>query len=68
MSISFIVNGDECQLEAGSNLESLIEKLGFADKKIAVELNEQIIPKRLYPETVLQENDNLEIVHAIGGG
>jgi sulfur carrier protein len=68
MNISLLVNGDKCQLEAGSNLEQLIVKLGFAEKKIAVELNEQIIPKRLYRETLLQENDSLEVVQAIGGG
>ena len=68
MRISFSLNGEQQSIGAGSSLEKLIINLGFQGKKIAVELNEEIIPRRLFGETILRENDCLEVVHAIGGG
>lgn len=68
MSISLSLNGEKKNVQANSSLEQLIIELGFQDKKIAVELNEEIIPRSLFSETILRENDCLEVVHAIGGG
>lgn len=62
------VNGEDFQLEQKKSLKALLAELGYQGKKIAVELNEEIIPLRLHEETLLQENDRVEIVQAIGGG
>ncbi len=50
---------------------SVVDLLGALDlvgKRLAVEVNEQIIPKSRHAATFLQANDRVEIVHAIGGG
>jgi len=62
------VNGQIQILQGKISLQDLLNTLGYQNRKIAVELNELIIPSRLYEETMLEEQDNLEIVQAIGGG
>lgn len=49
-------------------LTDLLGQLGVADKRIAVELNEEICPRSQWPNTRLCAGDRIEIVHAIGGG
>lgn len=62
------VNGQIQILQGKISLQDLLNTLGYQNRKIAVELNELIIPSRLYGETMLEEQDSLEIVQAIGGG
>lgn len=62
------VNGEMLQLQDGITLTSLVEKLDLGEKRIAVELNLEIIPRSEHAETVLKDSDRVEIVHAIGGG
>jgi len=66
--ISFQLNGETRQIETGKNLADLIEQLELTGKRIAVELNQEIIPRAEYVSTLIQAEDNIEIVHAIGGG
>lgn len=66
--IQITVNGEAHAVEAGLSLAGLIERLGHAGRRIAVERNGEIVPKRLHGETVLAAGDRLEIVVAVGGG
>ncbi len=68
MSIEISVNGELCQIEKGLSLADYLTQLGYENKKIAVELNEEILPMRLHAETSIQDQDKIEIVEAIGGG
>jgi len=62
------LNGKEQQLTLGTTLKQLIEREGLANKRLAAEVNRNIIPKAEHENTVLKEGDTVEIVHAIGGG
>lgn len=62
------VNGEPRELADGTTLAALVAALDLAGRRIAVEVNEDIVPKGLHAQTVLHENDRIEIVHAIGGG
>ena len=62
------INGEYEQIESGLSIDQLIIHKGLAERKIALELNEEILPARSYGETIIRENDEIEIVHAIGGG
>ena len=62
------VNGEMLQLQDGTTLTGLIEQLELGEKRIAVELNLEIIPRSEHGDTLLQDADRVEIVHAIGGG
>jgi len=62
------VNGEAKQLADEATLLDLIEELGLAGRRIAIELNMDIIPRSEHEKTVLKDGDQLEVVHAIGGG
>lgn len=65
---SITVNGESRTLEHSPSITSLLEQLGLAEKRVAVELNREIVPRSLHDETRLKDGDQVEIVHAIGGG
>ena len=62
------LNGEKYNLEMGSNIVDLIEKLGLNIDKLAIERNLEIVPKSKFAMTIIEEGDKLEIVHFIGGG
>lgn len=66
--MQIVVNGDAQEIPEACNLEQLIEILELGGGKIAIELNGEIVPRSLFEKTILQANDKLEIVQAIGGG
>lgn len=62
------VNGDSLEFADNTVLEEVIAQLGLTGKRIAVELNKEILPFDQYTTQVLHDQDRVEIVHAIGGG
>ncbi len=50
------------------SVAGLISHLELPERKIAVELNREVVPKSAYAETALTNHDVLEIIHFIGGG
>lgn len=66
--IDFILNGEARQIAAGATLADLVNELGYAGKRIAIERNGEIAPKSRYASTPLAAGDQIEIVVAVGGG
>jgi len=66
--IQITVNGDAHRLAAGSKVTDLISELQLAEKRLAIELNLNILPRTKWAETALNAGDKLEIVHFVGGG
>lgn len=62
------INGENRQFPAVLTVAALVEHLGYAGKRIAIERNGEIVPKSLHAATVLVSGDQLEIVVAVGGG
>jgi sulfur carrier protein len=62
------INGETRQFPAALTVAGLIESLGYAGKRIAIERNGEIVPKSLHATTALATGDQLEIVVAVGGG
>lgn len=62
------VNGELKQIANGCSIADLLALLEVTDRRVAVELNQEIVPKSLHSTTILQDNDCVEVVHAIGGG
>lgn len=60
------VNGEE--LEFSGNISELLDVLEYNGKRVAVELNENIVPKSEYDITIVSDGDKLEIVRFVGGG
>lgn len=63
-----ILNGEDYQLDKGSNVGALLQSLELDQEKIAVERNLEIVPANTFDEVELFEGDRLEIIHFIGGG
>ncbi|MES3006700.1 MAG: sulfur carrier protein ThiS [Pseudomonadota bacterium] len=63
-----IVNGDEVELPADATLIDLLQVLALGSTKVAVELNQTIVPRSQHAQQRLQQGDCVEIVYAIGGG
>ena len=62
------LNGETYALSETLSVAGLIEHLQLAGRRVAVELNFEIVPRSMYATTPIKEGDALEIVHAIGGG
>ena len=66
--MKIIVNGSMRECAEHWTVAALIESMELTGKKIAVELNKEILPYDQYSAQELKEGDRVEIVHAIGGG
>ena len=62
------VNGRSVTLEDNTSVDSFIDSLGLSDKKIAIEINHQIVSRSRYDSITLKHEDKIEIVTAVGGG
>ncbi len=67
-NVRITLNGEEKTLAAAATVGDLVRELGLADKRVAVELNKEIVPRSRHAEVRLQDNDRVEVVAAIGGG
>jgi sulfur carrier protein len=66
--MNLVVNGENLKIDECSNVQDLITKLGYQDQRIALEVNESIIPKSKHSEFSLNEGDKIEVIKAVGGG
>lgn len=66
--ISITVNGQRREVPPGSTAADLIESLGLANRPLAVEVNELVVPRALLPMRTITAGDRFEIVTLVGGG
>ena len=66
--MQIILNGESTTVDENTTIAQLIEQLQLTGKRIAVEINEEIVLRSAHVNTPLHEGDKVEIVHAIGGG
>ena len=66
--IEFTLNGEPRRLAAGVSVSCLLEELGLAGKRVAVEKDGEIVPKSRHAETLIESGTHIEIVVAVGGG
>lgn len=62
------INGERREIPDGMNVIALLDHLGMAVDRVAIERNLDILPKARWPETYVESNDRFEIVHFVGGG
>jgi len=62
------LNGEPYELPAGETVADLLVRLELSGRRLAVELNRDIVPRSAHATTDLSEGDHVEVVHAIGGG
>jgi sulfur carrier protein len=66
--VHVIVNDQTQQYPDGLTVWQLLQQLGLEGKPVAVELNQELVPRGQHAETTLQDGDRLEIVSLTGGG
>ncbi len=66
--VTITLNGQTQTLAAPLTVHDLLQHLGMADRRVAVELNMEIVPRSRHGAVRLQDNDRIEVVAAIGGG
>ena len=62
------LNGAPYEINYGTNLNELLNKLKIQKNKVAIEVNGEIVEKNKYLNLILNKDDQVEIVHFIGGG
>jgi sulfur carrier protein len=67
-ALSFMLNGEARNYPPPLSVAGLLERVGLDRRKVAVELNEEIVLRSAYAQTLIRHGDKLEIVHFIGGG
>lgn len=65
--MEIVLNGEPMSIES-LTLLGLLDRLKIDPRRVAIELNLDILPKSDYEKTILKDGDKLEIVHFVGGG
>lgn len=66
--MEIVVNGEARAVPEGTTVAQLVDALGLSGRRLAVEVNREIVPRSAFPTHALAPGDRVEIVHAIGGG
>ncbi len=67
-SMQILLNGEAREVPDNYTAAQLVDELELTGKRIAMEINLEIVPRSTYAEVQLNPGDKVEIVHAIGGG
>jgi sulfur carrier protein len=66
--MQIILNGQPHDCGPGITVIQLLHEAGYAGRRVAVEINHEIVPRSMHEGHELRAGDRVEIVHAIGGG
>ncbi len=68
LRMHIVLNGEEKTLATVLTVTQLLEQMGLTGRRVAVEVNQEIVPRSRHGEVELREHDQVEVVFAIGGG
>ena len=66
--ISISLNGETREIPRDINLNGLLEYFSLAKQRIAIELNNSVVRRADWDETLVRDKDKIEVVHFVGGG
>jgi sulfur carrier protein len=66
--MQIIVNGNPTEVPEGTSMAELIERLELTGQRLAVEVNEELVPRSRFEIHRLAPGDRIEVIHAVGGG
>jgi sulfur carrier protein len=66
--MKILLNGEQSETRDGITVAGLLDSLGIAGERVAVEVNLDIVPRTRHAERVINEGDRVEIVQFVGGG
>jgi thiamine biosynthesis protein ThiS len=62
------LNGERREIPDGLTIAALLDHLGMAPSRVAIERNREIVSRARWNEVAVQPDDTFEIVHLVGGG
>ena len=68
MNVTVTINGEGREIPEGLTVAALLDHLGIAGGRVAIERNRDILARSAWGSTQVQANDSYEIVHLVGGG
>ena len=66
--LTVVVNAEPFEASQGDTIASLLAALELEHERVAVELNEEVVPRSRHAESLLRNGDRIEIVTLVGGG
>ena len=66
--ITITLNGEPRELDRETVLDELIDIFAMPKKRVAVELNQDVVRRNEWQNTLVKDGDKLEVVHLVGGG
>jgi sulfur carrier protein len=66
--MDIVLNGDALTLGEAPTILDLLQAQGLAERRVAIEVNGEIVPRGRHATHALRDGDRVEIVHALGGG
>jgi len=63
-----LINGEEKQLPGSLNLNDLLDRFELPSQRVAIELNKNVVRKKDWADTPVNDGDRIEVVHFVGGG
>ena len=67
-SLAILVNGEPRRVSAGVNITQMLAELGLDPQRVAVERNRDVVPRSSLGEVMVEDGDQYEMVHFVGGG
>ena len=67
-AIRIQLNGKPRELDSGVSVHGLISSLGLRPEMVVAEVNREILSREFYPRRVVEDGDDIELVHFVGGG
>lgn len=68
MAINILLNGDPREVPGEIDLDRLLELFSLPKQRVAIEINNSVVRRADWPETIVRDKDKIEIVHFVGGG
>ena len=67
-SLGIRINGEHRRVPGGISLTEMLNEIGIDPRKVAVERNLEIVPRSTFDQVCVEDGDDYEIVHFVGGG
>ena len=68
LHMELVINGESQQVPEGTTAAALLARLGLENARLAMEVNQEIVPRSQFENCTFAPGDRIEIVRAIGGG
>jgi sulfur carrier protein len=66
--VKILLNGESREVAEGLSVGALLDDSDFARRRVAVEINREIVPKSQHAQRIVRDGDRIEVVQAMGGG